>query len=243
MGKTLGKVSASRTRLLETSARKVSRLSGHRMESTRREGKYCFLQAGGEEWLVLHFGMTGSVSLYDNRGKPPEYTVLSMELKEGGAHLAILSKRKLGKIDVTGSPDEFLEENEIGRDALKCSEKEFVEILGSKRGSIKSALMNQSSLSGIGNIYGDEILFQARVHPQKRIDRLQEKDLKDLYQTVQEVLDTAIESEADPGKMPESYLIRHRGKDEKCPSCNGPVKKIKVSGRAGYYCPECQKKE
>jgi len=95
-------------------------------------------------------------------------------------------------------------------------------------------------MAGIGNIYSDEILFQARIHPKATVDRLDRDQRGRLFRALKRVLRKAIEVQADPQRLPSSYLISHRDPEERCPRCKGKVEKIEVSGRSGYYCPRCQ---
>jgi len=90
-------------------------------------------------------------------------------------------------------------------------------------------------------VYSDEILFQLAVHPKTRVDDLDPGVLDKVYKTMRRVLETAIDSRADPEEMPDSYLTAHRRSDGKCPKCGGDLEKIKVSGRSAWFCPACQK--
>ncbi len=109
---------------------------------------------------------------------------------------------------------------------------------------IKSTLMNLSIMAGIGNVYSDEILFQARVHPKTKVNQLDEKTLREIYDQMHAVLDMAIEHQAIPDDFPANYITPVRGQeDAQCPGCGGKLQRIAVSGRNGYYCPTCQKKK
>ncbi len=240
VGKTIDDYTLHKKELLENSKRKLNEIIGKKIESTLRRGKYCFIELGNSGWLALHFGMTGTVSFFKEEEEEPEYSAFSLHFKNG--NLSIISKRKLGKIEICDSPDDFAEENDIGKDALELNQNEFLDLMKQKRGGVKSALMDQSLFSGIGNIYSDEILFQSRFHPKADLSGIDEKKLKELYRKITEVLKKAIEAEADPEKLPKNYLIPVRKEGEKCPYCEGKVKKIKVSGRGCYYCPSCQEK-
>jgi formamidopyrimidine-DNA glycosylase len=105
---------------------------------------------------------------------------------------------------------------------------------------IKGALMDQKFLAGIGNVYADEILFQARLHPRTAVGDLSGEDLGRLFGVLETVLGTAIAARADPAQLPEGYLTPRRGKAGKCPRCGGALEKIAVAGRRGYVCPQCQ---
>lgn len=153
-----------------------------------------------------------------------------------------ISKRKLGHVKYVDEIEDFIKENEIGPDALELTESEFISKLKEKKSMIKSALMDQSVVSGIGNVYADEILFQSKVHPKQKTTGLTDKTWKELHKNTQKVLKKAIEKEADVSKLPKSYLLPNREEGNDCPKCDGKIEQIKISGRTGYYCPSCQKK-
>jgi formamidopyrimidine-DNA glycosylase len=96
-------------------------------------------------------------------------------------------------------------------------------------------------IAGIGNIYADEILFRARIHPATQIARLSEKDRKRLFRAMRRVLKKAIEYRADAGRMPKSWLLPHRGRAGKCPRCGRELKSAKIGGRTAWFCSHCQK--
>jgi formamidopyrimidine-DNA glycosylase len=146
----------------------------------------------------------------------------------------------LGRLYLTADVQAFCQDKQIGADALVISEADFLEKMSQKKGMIKSALMDQQFLAGIGNIYSDEILFQSGIHPKKKIDELRKKDLVDLFNTLKKILMEAIEHGANPEKLPGHFIIPHRNEGKKCPSCGGDVKKDKLSGRGFYFCPNCQ---
>jgi formamidopyrimidine-DNA glycosylase len=100
--------------------------------------------------------------------------------------------------------------------------------------------MNQQVFAGIGNIYSDEILFQVRLHPKTSVRRLDGDALHDLHEQTLRVLHAAIERGANPGGLPDSYLLPHRREGEDCPRGNGKIQKTKAAGRTAYYCPACQ---
>jgi formamidopyrimidine-DNA glycosylase len=104
----------------------------------------------------------------------------------------------------------------------------------------KSTLMNQHIIAGIGNVYSDEILFQASVHPRAKINGLNGRTLEAMYCAMKEVLQVAIEHQAIPGDFPDSYIIPRRHGDGACPKCGSALERVKVSGRSAYYCPICQ---
>jgi formamidopyrimidine-DNA glycosylase len=108
------------------------------------------------------------------------------------------------------------------------------------RGNIKSALMKQERIAGIGNVYADEIVFQSKLHPKTQVKQLGNRDVGKFFRATKGVLKTAIESRADCAKMPRHYLLPQREKGGRCPVCGTSLKKEKISGRTTYYCPKCQ---
>jgi formamidopyrimidine-DNA glycosylase len=216
-------------------------LRGTRLISTRRHGKYAFAELDGGGWLVMHFGMSGSVAYYKHHRDEPEYARLVLEF-EGGYRLAYLSQRLLGRLSLTDDVDEFLERDGLGPDALSLGLEALRRILADRRGMIKPTLTNQRVVAGIGNIYSDEILFQAGVHPRARSCQLGKRRTARLHASMLTVLRTAIRHRANPGDLPRSYLIPRRAEGEDCPRCGATVKRIRISGRTAYYCPRCQRK-
>jgi len=217
-----------------------SRLEGRAFDSTFRHGKHLFAKVTENGWLVFHFGMTGRFD-YFRGNKTPEHTRAVFSFTNGYS-LAFLLQRKLGKLALVDGKAEYRKKHGLGPDAMdkKFSLADFREALKDTNSTIKSALMNQELMAGIGNIYSDEILFQARLHPKTNTKELGVRQIDKLYQTTREVLQAAIDSGADPEKMPDNFLIPQRKKS--CPVCGGDIKKITVSGRSAYFCPNCQKK-
>ena len=99
------------------------------------------------------------------------------------------------------------------------------------------------TLAGIGNVYSDEILFQAGIHPRIKIDELDGDAVERVYEKMQTVLHTAIDCRAEPEQFPDNYLTPHRYPDGHCPLCGDPVNRVKVAGRSAYYCPNRQGQE
>jgi len=240
---TIDEVGVRSKRLLKGLSERTlrSHLKGRSIQQTDRHGKYLLAGVKANEWLVLHFGMTGFLKYFKNENKEPEYTQMLISFKNG-FHLAYVAPRKLGQIFLIDSKKTLIEEKELGPDVLDgdFDLQAFKEALFRSRGMIKSTLMSQKIMAGIGNIYSDEILFQARIHPKATVDRLDRDQRGRLFRALKRVLRKAIEVQADPQRLPSSYLISHRDPEERCPRCKGKVEKIEVSGRSGYYCPRCQ---
>ncbi len=228
------------TKVLNVSQSELkSFLEDKKIEDISRRGKHLFLKVGKNQALVMHFGMTGELQYAKNGDNAPDYAqcVFNMENEDA---LYYISKRKLGRIDVAEDIDEYIKKSGLGPDAMQISKEEFLEKLKNSNSGIKSFLMDQSLISGIGNIYSDEILFQSKLNPRFKAKKLSSQQAEELYDQMMHVLETAIEKQADVSRFPDSFLLPHRKEGNKCPRCNGEIQKISVSGRTGYYCPDCQ---
>ena len=234
----------SRDILENVSSRKLgARLKGRSFETTDRYGKYLLAQFDDDGWLVIHFGMTGYLKYFkDMDNDPPHDRMLTSFSND--YHLAFSCQRKLGEIELMKGFQDLKETKDLGPDAMdpEFDSQSFKQVLKGRRGAIKPTLMNQQAMAGIGNVYSDEMLFQAGIHPGTKVDHLDEKKLAVLFHSMKRVLQTAIDSRADPDKFPESYITPHRNRDDRCPGCKGRIEHAKISGRTAYFCPKCQKK-
>lgn len=216
-------------------------LRGRKMESSKRRGKHILIHLDDDNWFTLHFGMTGRLKYFKHLQDAPEHDRLRLEFKNG-YHLAYVCVRLLGEVNLVDGFEEFIGMKDLGPDALRLNLTQFRDIMEGRRGMVKTTLMNQSILSGVGNIYADEMLFQSGIHPETKIKSLPEEKLKLLFDKMREVLKTAIEKKANPDDFPEDFIIPHRDEGETCPICGGELVKTRVSGRATYHCPRCQKR-
>lgn len=216
-------------------------LKGRQFAGTKRHGKHLFAEINEGGWLAFHFGMTGFLKYFQKDEEKPGHVRMLVNF-ENGYHLAFDCQRKFGRIRLSRDLEAFLQNMELGPDAFSeaMTAEAFAERLSNSRGYVKSVLMNQAVIAGIGNVYADEILYHARIHPKRKTDALSASDMKSLYRAMRDVLERAIAAHAEPDDMPENFLLTVRGTDADCP-CGGKLEKIKVSGRNGYYCPTCQK--
>jgi formamidopyrimidine-DNA glycosylase len=224
------------------SARELAhRLKGRRFESSRRHGKHLFVRADGELWLRLHFGMTGSLRYFQrNEQTPPHTRVLFIF---ANMHcLAFEDQRKFGEVGLVKDVDELLKKRALGPDAIDVSLSQFQEIFEKHRGAVKAILLNQKLIAGIGNIYADEILFRARMHPATEISRFGGKPLTKLFRATHYILKKAITAKADANQMPKSWLLPHREKGGKCPRCGRKLRSARIGGRTAWFCARCQRK-
>lgn len=217
-------------------------LTGRKFISTRQHGKYLFAQTDGGKWLIAHFGMTGYLWRFEDPGDDPQYDRFLIVFETGGA-ISYVNARMLGWIGLTEDPGAVIDSRGLGPSALdpRLDYKEFGKIFSGRKGEIKPALMNQKLVAGVGNVYSDEILFQARVHPKIKIGALSQMQLQSVFDSMREVLRTAVERNGDIESLPQDYILRNRRKGAKCPVCGNKLETDKVGGRTAYFCPHCQK--
>ncbi|MFO7653342.1 MAG: DNA-formamidopyrimidine glycosylase family protein [Candidatus Krumholzibacteriia bacterium] len=229
-----------RTRVLKKSPSTIREaLTGRRIAGSRRHGKHLLAQLKGGRWLALHFGMTGFLHHYREDDEAPAHERLRLDLDDEW-RLGYSCQRLLGAVDLADGPESFVADRGLGPDALVIGADEFVQRLAERSGALKSTLMNQEVLAGLGNVYTDEALFQAKLHPGSRVNRLEGERLRRLHRTMQRILKRAIQGRTDPRRMPQTWLLHHREPGRPCPRCKGQVKAITVGGRRGYHCPSCQ---
>jgi formamidopyrimidine-DNA glycosylase len=220
-----------------TGRRLSAALRGHELEATHRHGKHLLVDVSDGGELALHFGMTGHLETGDEVDGP--HVRLELRFADGGA-LALVDQRRLGHVALAAGVDELVAQQDLGPDALSLGPREFADILRRSRGGLKATLMDQSVIAGLGNIYTDEVLFQARLDPRARAADLSPAEQRRLHRQLQRVLALAIGRDADPDRLPATWLLPHREDGAPCPRGRGVVRRLRVNGRAGYWCPECQ---
>ena len=224
--------------LRNTSPQGLARaLRGRRLSSPRRHGKW-LLAPTGEPILLLHFGMTGGLkwSTKPSGDHPHDRVILELE----GGSLRYRNMRKLGGVWLArnqGAVGEIT--GPLGPDAMAVDRRRFDELLSGRRGGVKSALMNQRVLAGIGNELSDEILWQARIRPSRALASLDDRERGALHKAMRRVLKESNRHGRIPRKP--TWISSQRGVNEAtCPRCRGEVRRSKVAGRTSYWCPRCQ---
>jgi formamidopyrimidine-DNA glycosylase len=247
LGRTIRQVVVGDARILGgiSAAELARRLEGARITASRRHGKHLLVGLGQPGWLTLHFGMNGSLEHFTEGEDDPPYDRVRFDFADGH-HLAYLNPRLLGRVALAPDADAFVTAQGLGPDALdpRFDLAAFGRSITGRKRDVKSLLMDQEVVAGIGNIYSDEILFQAHLNPRTRCDRLDAVACSDLFGRLKDVLETAITSGAGAerlvDRLPGSFLIPHRNKGGRCPRCGGEIAGAKISGRTAYYCPRCQ---
>jgi formamidopyrimidine-DNA glycosylase len=209
----------------------VRALTGKSFERVRRHGKHLFADAG-DQWLHLHFGMSGDLSAYDDA--IPRFARVVFDFA-GGTHFAFEDMRLFGVAELTPDPETFIREHDLGPDPLDAKFRlaDFRERVAGKRGAAKALLMSQDVIAGIGNLYADETLFQTAIHPRRALTAA---DAKPLYAAMRKILTSTIERKARGGSYPSKWLTPHREEGERCPRCGGEIGRAVVAGRTTYFC-------
>lgn len=218
-----------------------SHLQGKALQSSRRHGKHLFIDIEDDLWLRLHFGMTGLLKYYRKEDQAPDHIRLRLDFGNG-YHLAYKNARKLGQIGLVEDVDAYIQETGLGPGALSdaLDLRRFRELLEVRRGTIKGALMNQDLIAGIGNIYADEILFHAGIHPEAKVNELDDDGVEKVFRSMKSELQRAIDARVED--FPKNFLVPRREEGAKCPRCGGTIRKSQVSGRPTYFCPDHQGK-
>lgn len=245
--RTIERVVVSDARILDKlSTRKfASHLQDTKLVAARRHGKHLMAKIADDGWLTLHFGMTGALEFVRNGEEVPPYTRVHFDFSDDG-RLAYTNKRMLGHVGLVEDAADFIAAEKLGPDAL---DRTFdfnafkTAVSGTKR-DVKSVLMDQQLIAGIGNVYSDEILFQARISPTEPMDKFSPGKLKRLFDEIHRVLKAAVAhgagSEQFVDRLPKGFLLPERKKGGRCPLCGTPLKILKVGGRTAYCCPRHQ---
>lgn len=242
-------------------------LKRKKIEKIWRRGKNILFDLSGNKILLIHQKLTGHLLLGKWRkignqwqseikgplSEDPMNCFLHLIFwLDNGQQLALSDLRKFAKVELFNSEQLERELNSLGPEPLEKSFtfEKFKEVLP-KKGKIKQVLMDQEVIAGIGNIYSDEILWRAKIHPFKEVSKLKEEELKKIYQAMREILPRAIELGGESisdfrrisgergGFDPLRKVYRREG--EKCSRCGTIIKRIKLAGRSAHFCPNCQK--
>jgi formamidopyrimidine-DNA glycosylase len=236
---------------LKSPAEEIARtLEGATIAAVRRMGKHILIdlahrspEVPDAHWIV-HLGMTGQLVIARSDAEVPKHTHLVAHLASG-RELRFTDPRMFGKLAVTGEFDPG------GTEPLDITNEQFAELFRGRKTPIKSALLNQQLVRGIGNIYADEALFRAGIRPRRRAASLTRDDLRRLHGSVQQVLREAIEAGGSSVSdyvgatgEPGFFQLKHRvyGREARpCLRCKTSIKRVVISGRSSHYCPRCQK--
>ncbi len=256
LGRRLRAVALPRPAFFRGAPARLAALEGAACTAVRRAGKYLVLEftaAAGARWqLMLHLGMSGRLRLHPAGAARAPHTH-AIFVWDDGRELHFSDPRRFGRLALAPAPAEgFAPELAVaaGAEPLEISEAGFLARFHGRNAPIKNALMNQKLLRGLGNIYADESLFRAGIHPCAR--RLSGPRLARLRLAIRAVLRQAIAAGGssisdyvDSDGQPGWFHLRHRvyGRTgEPCRGCGAPVRRIVLAGRSAHFCPRCQRR-
>jgi formamidopyrimidine-DNA glycosylase len=234
----------------------VRRLRGRTIRSVERRGKYLVMPLDHDgERLVVHLGMTGHLRVWEPEEAPVKHTHFRA-LLDSGLELRYDDPRQFGRL-LLGTQEDLVAGRafpaKLGPEPIygDLTEAEFEKIVKSRRRPIKSALLDQSFLAGVGNIYADEACFRAGIRPSRWTHRLTGRERRALYSAIQEVLENSIAARGSSiinyvdafglrGTNQEKLLVYGRS-GEPCVKCGTPLQGTRLAGRGTVYCRKCQR--
>ncbi len=230
----------------------VKGLPGQRVLDVSRRGKFLQLSLSGPSYLLIHLRMSGHLQVETNTAPPSPYARAVFDLTDG-SRLVFSDPRKFGRLYWLTQPDLVL--GALGPEPLAddLTLDTFRSLLATRKGALKPLLLNQALLAGLGNIYTDEALFRAGLHPLRKANTLTESEVAGLYTAIRDVLQQAIgnrgttladaryrDAEGQPGHNRENLRVYRRA-GEPCPCCGTPIERTVVGGRGTHFCPHCQR--
>jgi formamidopyrimidine-DNA glycosylase len=255
---------SAKTDFIDDPASLERELPGTRVTDIERFGKFMVIgleREGGLERerrgkddgkiaLLMHLGMTGQIVVTPAEASVPPHTHFFLSLDDG-RELRYTDIRRFGRIRILLDGEREALIGRLGLDPLEMSEKDFRQTITSRGAQIKALLMDQRVLRGMGNIYTDESLWRAKVHPRRLGTKLSEREVKALYKAIHGVLTEAIRSRGssvsdyvDSDGQRGEFQLRPRvyqREGKKCFRCGGVIRRAIVAGRSSFFCPRCQR--
>ncbi len=230
----------------------AGRLAGQAVRAVRRRGKWIILESSSAGFLVVHLGMTGQLVVTAADAELAPHTHLLFDLDDG-KQLRFRDVRRFGSVSLFADQaalDAFFAENGLGPEPFDLDPKAWRAALARTERNLKSVLLDQGVAAGVGNIYADEALFRARLHPARRACDLTPAEADRLRKAIVAVLNIAIERRGSTirdyvggsglaGGYQDEFRVYGR-KGQPCPRCNTPITSVRLAGRASHYCPSCQ---
>ncbi len=249
-------VRLGKTDFIDDPAAVERELPGKKILGVRRFGKFLLFDlespgaASDHSALLVHLGMTGQLTTCSPEAPVAPHTHAFFALDDG-RELRYTDIRRFGRIAFLADGSHEAALGALGLDPLEATGRQFAEKLHSRRARIKAALLDQHVFRGIGNIYADESLWRARIHPMRLASNLSPQELRELYRAVQSVLNAAIrargssvsdyvDSEGRRGSFQQRHRVYQRH-GKKCSRCGAEIRRMMVAGRGTHFCPRCQR--
>ncbi len=255
VGRRIVGVRFGKTDFIEDPVALAEQLPGSRIARVERYGKFVTMaleplsDTRAPFHLIIHLGMTGQLMPRKPYEPVAAHTHAFVELDDG-FELRYTDIRRFGQILLVSEAGIGGFQENLGSDPLEISEQKFIGQIRARRARIKALLLDQSVLRGMGNIYSDESLWRARIHPARLGANLKDAQLSALHRAIRQILSAAIKLRGssisdylDAEGRPGEYQSRHRvygRKGKPCPRCRTAIRRIIVAGRSSYFCPRCQ---
>ena len=254
LGRRIAAVEVGRKRLRRRWAPEwETQLVGRKVEAVRRRGKWIVVELRGGPCLVVHLGMTGQLFVTPAAAERAAHTHLVFRLDRGADELRYRDARRFGSATVwssAGAVEDFFAQAGLGPEPFDLAGGRWRDSLARTRRCLKAVLLDQRVVAGVGNIYADEALFQARLHPARPGCEVGPADADRLRRAVVAVLRRAIAARGSsirdyvggtgrPGGYQEEFRVYGRT-GAPCPRCAGPVACVRLAGRSTHFCPRCQ---
>ncbi|MCK4519113.1 MAG: bifunctional DNA-formamidopyrimidine glycosylase/DNA-(apurinic or apyrimidinic site) lyase [Candidatus Omnitrophica bacterium] len=230
----------------------IKYLKGKSVSDVFRRGKFIIIGLSNKYYLITHLKISGQLLYLSKKEQAAKHTHIIINFKNTEYQLRFKDVRQFGYMHIVKSNElEGFLASKIGPDFPDLPYKEFKAIVGSRKRIIKSLLLDQKLFSGIGNIYANEALFKAGVHPAALSSSLTQEQIKKLYSAINSILSEAIRmggSSVDDYILPDTSLGSFQNKHKvyqkeggKCPRCSGIIERVKQNGRSSWFCSHCQK--
>ncbi len=225
-------------------------LPGRRVTALERVGKYMLARLDSGERLLLHLGMTGEI-VRDGALEHDRHTHLKLSFEDGRPGVVFRDERKFGKVQLLAAGEPSARVDRLGPDALNARAAHLFRASRGRRVPIKSLLLDQAVLAGVGNIYADEALFLARVRPTRRAGRVSRAEYGAVAEAIRRVLRRAISAggssiddylrpDGSEGSYQDERHVYGR-EDEPCGRCGSAIRRVVIGQRSSHFCPGCQR--
>jgi formamidopyrimidine-DNA glycosylase len=228
-------------------------LAGAKLKHVRRRGKNLLIDLSNGQTLWIHLRMTGHFDMLPDRTPYDKHDHIVFHFRENGHNLRFNDYRRFGRMKLFPT-DSILSQKglaELGPEPLEISTDDFIRLCRSKSRMVKHALLDQTFLAGLGNIYADESLFLSRIHPQALTDRISRAKLLLLRENIRKLLQksirlmgTSVDSfvglNGRTGSF-QKYLLVYGREGEPCRNCGRTIVRRKIAGRSTYFCRSCQR--
>ena len=254
-GRRILTVSLGKTDFIDDPAALEQTLPGCRITAVRRHGKFLVLDLesahadDARPSLLVHLGMTGQLVVCPSEAPVMPHTHVFLALDDG-RELRYTDIRRFGRMRIVADAARESTLGELGLDPLEATEQEFTSKLRGRRARIKALLLDQRVLRGMGNIYSDESLWRARIHPARLGSTLKPRELRNLHRAVRAVLleairlrGSSVSDYVDSDGQRGEFQLRHRvyqRTGKKCVRCGTKIRRAIVAGRSSHFCPRCQ---